>query len=139
MPADGITGITLDRVLGSDAAVFMGSLCRDYTDIAQENPHRNATYQATGIGRTMLANRVSYFFELKGSSVTVDTGVCFPASSPKHNKYAFVQQTEAFEKILNRKDNNYTMFPLTSNIGGAELQLFILWTTRRWFRISDPH
>ena len=32
-------------------------------------------YQSTGTGQTMLSNRISYFYNLKGQSVTVDTGM----------------------------------------------------------------
>jgi acyl transferase domain-containing protein len=68
-------GISLDKILGSDASVFMGSSCRDYTDLLLEDLDKTELYQATGTGATMLANRISYFLDLKGPSVTIDTGM----------------------------------------------------------------
>ncbi|KAJ5605451.1 hypothetical protein N7510_008232, partial [Penicillium lagena] len=47
----------------------------DYTDILLRDPECMPMYQCTNAGqsRAMTANRVSYFFDLKGPSVTVDT------------------------------------------------------------------
>ncbi|KAG8533016.1 Type I Iterative PKS [Bacidia gigantensis] len=66
-------GIPLEKVSGSDTAVFVGSSCADYTTLLQHDPDKTALYQSTGSGQTMLSNRLSYFFNLKGPSATVDT------------------------------------------------------------------
>ncbi|KAH7398011.1 putative polyketide synthase [Cadophora sp. MPI-SDFR-AT-0126] len=66
-------GIPMDCITGTDTGVFMGSSCRDYTDLLLEDPQKTELYQATGTGATMLANRISYFYDLKGPSLTVDT------------------------------------------------------------------
>lgn len=71
-------GITLGRVIGSDTAVFIGSSCRDYADLLQDDLDRTELYQSTGNGQTMLSNRISYFFDLKGPSATIDTGTPMP-------------------------------------------------------------
>jgi hypothetical protein len=68
-------GVPMQHVVGSDTAVFMGTSCKDYTDLLLGDLERTELYQATGTGQTMLANRISYFFDLKGSSVTLDTGI----------------------------------------------------------------
>jgi acyl transferase domain-containing protein len=68
-------GIPFDKVVGSDAAVFIGSSCRDYSDILLADTERTELYQITGTGQTMLSNRISYFFDLRGPSVTIDTGI----------------------------------------------------------------
>jgi acyl transferase domain-containing protein len=53
----------------------MGSSCRDYADIMATDLDRTELYQSTGTGQTMLSNRVSYFFDLKGPSASIDTGM----------------------------------------------------------------
>jgi acyl transferase domain-containing protein len=68
----------MQDVVGSDAAVFMATSCQDYTDLLSGDLEKTELYQATGTGQTMLANRISYFFDLKGPSVTVDTGMPAP-------------------------------------------------------------
>ncbi|KAF9883547.1 hypothetical protein FE257_003186 [Aspergillus nanangensis] len=47
----------------------------DYTDLLLRDPERIPMYQCTNSGqsRAMTANRISYFFDMKGPSVTVDT------------------------------------------------------------------
>lgn len=64
------------RLSKSDTAVFVGSSCSDYADILQRDPERTEVFESTGTAQTMLANRISYFYDLKGPSVSVDTGMC---------------------------------------------------------------
>lgn len=61
--------------MGTKTACFVGSFCADYTDLLLRDPDAVPMYQCTNAGqsRAMVANRVSYFFDLKGPSVTVDT------------------------------------------------------------------
>lgn len=68
-------GTPLDRALGSDTSVFVGSFCGDYTDVLMRDPERVPLYQATSSGhsRAIISNRLSYFFDFKGPSVTIDT------------------------------------------------------------------
>ncbi|KAI9927041.1 hypothetical protein MW887_003422 [Aspergillus wentii] len=68
-------GIPLPSIMGSKTACFVGSFSADYTDMLLRDPDSVPMYQCTNAGqsRAMTANRVSYFFDLKGPSVTVDT------------------------------------------------------------------
>ncbi|KAJ5084893.1 hypothetical protein NUU61_009472 [Penicillium alfredii] len=68
-------GIPMAQIMGSKTACFVGSFCADYTDLLLRDPESVPMYQCTNAGqsRAMTANRVSYFFDLKGPSVTVDT------------------------------------------------------------------
>ncbi|KAM0119705.1 hypothetical protein ACP6JC_003673 [Aspergillus fumigatus] len=69
------TGIPLPEIMGSQTSCFVGSFNADYTDLLLRDPDAIPMYQCTNAGqsRAMMANRVSYFFDLKGPSVTVDT------------------------------------------------------------------
>ena len=66
--------MTLEKVSKSDTAVFVGSSCKDYADLLQRDPEKAELFQSTGTGQTMLSNRLSYFYDLKGPSTSVDTG-----------------------------------------------------------------
>ncbi len=46
----------------------------DYADMMARDPEERPTTAATGIGRAILSNRISHFFNLKGPSMTIDTG-----------------------------------------------------------------
>ncbi|KAF3392596.1 Compactin diketide synthase mokB [Penicillium rolfsii] len=68
-------GIPLSRVMGTKTSCYVGSFGADYTDLLLRDPECVPMYQCTNAGqsRAMMSNRVSYFFDLKGPSVTVDT------------------------------------------------------------------
>ncbi|KAL1888583.1 Type I Iterative PKS [Sporothrix stenoceras] len=66
-------GLSLGDVAGSDMGVFVGSFCFDWAKITLRDPDAVPLYHATGTGQAMLANRLSYFFNLHGPSVTLDT------------------------------------------------------------------
>ncbi|KAL2850218.1 hypothetical protein BJY01DRAFT_261657 [Aspergillus pseudoustus] len=67
-------GIPLEKIAGTKTAVFSGIFTRDYTEAMLRDIETLPSYYVTGTGTAMLANRVSYFFDLKGPSLTVDTG-----------------------------------------------------------------
>lgn len=68
-------GIPLPRITGTKTSCFVGSFNADYTDLLLRDPEAVSMYQCTNAGqsRALTANRVSYFYDLKGPSVTVDT------------------------------------------------------------------
>lgn len=66
-------GITMDQVSSSRTSVFTGSFGHDYEDILKRDLQDLLKLMATGISRNMLSNRVSWFFDLKGPSVTIDS------------------------------------------------------------------
>ena len=46
---------------------------RDYEHMLMTDPEMRAVYRTTGVASAMLANRLSWFFNLKGPSVSLDT------------------------------------------------------------------
>ena len=66
-------GIPLSQALGSNTSVYVGSFVNDYIGILTKDPEFPVKYKATGTSNTMLANRLSWFFDLQGPSVTLDT------------------------------------------------------------------
>ncbi|HXC23946.1 MAG TPA: type I polyketide synthase, partial [Solirubrobacteraceae bacterium] len=60
---------------GSQTAVFVGAIAGDYGDLLRELDAGAVTrHVATGLLRSMMANRVSHALGLRGPSMTVDTG-----------------------------------------------------------------
>ncbi|KAL4809104.1 putative polyketide synthase [Aspergillus unguis] len=66
-------GYSLDQIRGSKTSVHVGVMTGDYADIQMRDTETVPQYTATGTGRSILSNRVSYIFDLHGPSVTVDT------------------------------------------------------------------
>ncbi|OCL05917.1 reducing type I polyketide synthase [Glonium stellatum] len=67
-------GIPLEKIAGTETSVFAGAFFRDYMDSLMRDPDTFPRYVMTGNGATMMSNRISHFFDLRGPSMTVDTG-----------------------------------------------------------------
>ena len=68
-----VAGLSTESMVGSRTCVYVGTSSRDYEALLLRDPESPAKYIGTGIGTSMLANRVSWFYDLKGSSVALDT------------------------------------------------------------------
>lgn len=63
----------MDKLPGSNTAVYSGSMTNDYELLSTRDLYDMPHNSATGNGRTMLANRLSWFFDLQGPSIMMDT------------------------------------------------------------------
>ncbi|KAG8167882.1 hypothetical protein KVR01_003571 [Diaporthe batatas] len=66
-------GITLPSLVGSKTAVFVACFGKDYDAFIARDIEAMSRYHATGSGSSMLANRISHAYDLRGPSITVDT------------------------------------------------------------------
>lgn len=66
-------GIPAEKVAGTDAAVFSASMADDWTMMVYKDPDEAAANTATSTSPSILANRVSWYFDLKGPSIQVNT------------------------------------------------------------------
>ncbi|KAI1468109.1 putative polyketide synthase [Daldinia caldariorum] len=66
-------GIRMEDVSGSDTSVYVGTFTRDYYDMLAHDTDNVPTYQPTGTGLAMMSNRVSWFFNLRGPCISIDT------------------------------------------------------------------
>ncbi|KAF3018236.1 putative PKS-like protein biosynthetic cluster [Neopestalotiopsis sp. 37M] len=66
-------GLTIAGLEGSDTAVYVGSMFDDYATMILRDVQTTPTYFATGTGRSLLANRISYYFDWHGPSISIDT------------------------------------------------------------------
>ncbi|KAI1862382.1 uncharacterized protein JN550_010244 [Neoarthrinium moseri] len=66
-------GYTLDGCSGKNIAVFAGVMTADYDTLSQRDELSASQYYATGNARSIISNRISYFFNLHGPSMTIDT------------------------------------------------------------------
>ena len=67
-------GNTLESIRGSNTAVYVARFSSDYNCNMYKDTDDIPKYHTTGTGEAILANRISYIFDLKGPSVTLDTG-----------------------------------------------------------------
>lgn len=63
----------MESVSGSRTAVYTGSFGFDYMLQLCRDPENPPMYAALGFGISMLANRLSWFFNLRGPSIGLDS------------------------------------------------------------------
>ncbi|KAJ5715842.1 uncharacterized protein N7483_013023 [Penicillium malachiteum] len=66
-------GMRMEDVLGSSMACYMASFTRDYATLRGHDAEDIPMYEGTGNGSAMISNRISWFFDLKGPSLSLDT------------------------------------------------------------------
>ncbi|KXX77494.1 Nonribosomal peptide synthetase 14 [Madurella mycetomatis] len=66
-------GLPMERLKGSSTAVYVGLMCDDWSGILTKDWDSFPTYTATGMARSIISNRISYFFDWHGPSMTIDT------------------------------------------------------------------
>src|ERR1700736_373559 len=66
-------GIPPSKFSGSSAGVYIGASATDYSDLRLGDPAGADSYFMTGSTLSILANRISYVFDLRGPSLAVDT------------------------------------------------------------------
>lgn len=74
-------GIPLESLRGSDTAVYTAVFARDYDRMQYKDLNNISRLHIGGTGEAILANRLSYVFDLRGASMTIDTG-CVSFLSP---------------------------------------------------------
>ena len=66
-------GIAPSGLRGSNTAVYVGIASNDYANVAQSDPTAVDVHTNSGSTLSIASNRISYLFDLKGPSVSVDT------------------------------------------------------------------
>ena len=66
-------GHSVEALRGSDTAVVVGAMTDDWSIALNRDWETLPQYGATGMGRSIMSNRLSYFFDWNGASMTLDT------------------------------------------------------------------
>lgn len=66
-------GYSLQQYAGQNVAVYAGVMTRDYDTLSSRDDLNVSQYAATGNARSIISNRISYFFDFHGPSMTIDT------------------------------------------------------------------
>ncbi|MCH9730619.1 MAG: acyltransferase domain-containing protein, partial [Actinomycetia bacterium] len=65
--------IPASSLRGTDVGVYVGSSLNDYSFLAMSDPSIAHPYAITGTASSIIANRVSYFYDFRGPSMAIDT------------------------------------------------------------------
>jgi acyl transferase domain-containing protein/acyl carrier protein len=66
-------GVSAAKLTGSGTGVYIGASTTDYSDLRLADPAGGDAYFMIGNTLSILANRISYTFDLRGPSIAVDT------------------------------------------------------------------
>lgn len=66
-------GLSLESVRGSDTGCYVGCFNRDYHELLMADAEDSPEYSVTGTGFSLLANRLSWYYDLRGPSKSEDT------------------------------------------------------------------
>ncbi|KAI1823933.1 beta-ketoacyl synthase domain-containing protein [Xylaria intraflava] len=66
-------GFPPSRYSGKNVGVYSGCMTQDYETLSARDELTTSQYFATGNSRAIMANRISYFFNFNGPSMTIDT------------------------------------------------------------------
>ncbi|TAQ85507.1 hypothetical protein B7494_g6164 [Chlorociboria aeruginascens] len=67
------SGSSLENVSGKNIGCYVGNFTVDYQVMQTRDPEYLHRYSATGMGTTILGNRISHIFNFKGPSLVLDT------------------------------------------------------------------
>ncbi|TGD89427.1 acyltransferase domain-containing protein [Mycolicibacterium sp. CH28] len=65
--------IPASSLRGDNVGVFVGTSTNDYSFMAMMDPRTAHPYAITGTASSIIANRVSYFYDFRGPSMAIDT------------------------------------------------------------------
>ncbi|KAF2729917.1 ketoacyl-synt-domain-containing protein [Polyplosphaeria fusca] len=67
-------GLTMKQINGSNTSVYAGSFFKDYHDAGLRDVTTLPRFFLIGVGSAMASNRLSHYFDLRGASMSIDTG-----------------------------------------------------------------
>jgi hybrid polyketide synthase/nonribosomal peptide synthetase ACE1 len=87
-------GLPMEQLRGSSTAVYVGLMCDDWSSMIQKDIDSLPTYTGTGTARSIMSNRVSYFFDWHGPSMTIDTA-CSSSLVAVHEAVSLLRSGES--------------------------------------------
>lgn len=109
-------GVPLDSVAGTDTACFMGNFTTDYREMLFRDSESAPLYAVTGAGSELSSNRVSWFYDLRGPSFTLNTA-CSSGLVALHQGCQSIRTGECSMALVGASNLllNPEMFMLLSN------------------------
>ncbi|KAL7952418.1 hypothetical protein V8C34DRAFT_323309 [Trichoderma compactum] len=106
-------GLPIETIAGSNTGCYMATALRDYAALRATDPHEYPRYEVNGsMGTAMISNRVSWFFDLKGPSISLDTA-CSSSLVALHMAVKSIRSGETKQALVGA--TNLILMPETSN------------------------
>ncbi|NXJ82917.1 FAS synthase, partial [Trogon melanurus] len=92
-------GINPATLRGTDTGVWVGVSGSEAAEAFSQDPEQLLGYSMTGTQRAMLANRISYFYDLTGPSLTIDTA-CSSSLIALENAYKAIRHGQCSAALV---------------------------------------
>jgi len=92
-------GYKASSLRGSNTGVYIGACHFDYSELAKHSDFRDHTYVSTGTNSSLLANRVSYFFDFQGPSMMIDTA-CSSSLVAVHDAVTAIRRGDCQQALV---------------------------------------
>ncbi|RYP16090.1 hypothetical protein DL766_009227 [Monosporascus sp. MC13-8B] len=129
-------GQTIKGLQGSNTAVYAGLMTSDYEHIMSRDEDAMGTYHVTGTSRALMSNRISYFFDWHGPSMTIDTA-CSSSLYAVH--HAVQQLSSGASRVAVAAGSNLLLDPV-GYIAESKLQMLSPGSrSRMWDASADGY
>jgi hybrid polyketide synthase/nonribosomal peptide synthetase ACE1 len=112
-------GQPMESLRGSETAVYSGMMVSDYEHMMSRDEDTIPNHHITGTARSLMSNRISYFFDWHGPSMTIDTA-CSSSLYAVH--YAVQQLRSGASQVAIATGSNLLLDPV-GYIGESKLQM----------------
>ncbi|MBY9081331.1 hypothetical protein KIH86_19950 [Paenibacillus sp. HN-1] len=109
-------GYKADSLKGSKTGVFMGVCNTDYTELIEKYAQEVDAYIPTGTSNAIISNRISYWFDFTGPSLTLDT--------------ACASSLVSIHQAVRSLENNECDYAMAGGVN-------ICWSPRRFIALSQ--
>jgi len=65
--------LSLEKIAGSETSCYIGNFTTDYKEMLSRDPEHTPQHAVSGTGAEIISNRISWFFDLRGPSMTLGT------------------------------------------------------------------
>ncbi|KAI1826640.1 hypothetical protein F4861DRAFT_536951 [Xylaria intraflava] len=93
------SGLTMDKIKGTNTSCYVGQFVSDYREMLFRDADSAPTYTVTGTGTSLISNRLSWFFDLKGPSFTINTA-CSSSMVALHEACESLRRRESCMSIV---------------------------------------
>ena len=92
-------GLPLPCISGTNMGVFVGGSTAEYRSHIGQDVDNLPMFEATGNAESLLANRLSYAYDLRGPSLTIDTA-CSSSLAALNSAFLSLQAGESSTALV---------------------------------------
>ncbi|XP_054249700.1 fatty acid synthase [Indicator indicator] len=92
-------GFDPSTLRGTDTGVWVGNSGSEAIEALSQDPEKLLGYSMTGCQRSMIPNRISYFFDFKGPSIAIDTA-CSSSLVALENAYKAIHNGQCSAALV---------------------------------------